>query len=250
MKLTGKIVLITGAARRIGREIALTLARRGAQIIIHYNRSYKEAVSLEREIRQLGTNAWMMAEDFSAKKGRIVPAIERFVKRIYQRVPRIDVLVNNAAIYYPTPFGKIREKDWDELMDVNLKTPFFLAQAIGSKMFKQKSGKIVNLADWTGLRPSPDYLPYCISKAGLIAATYGLAKSLAPYVQAAGIAPGPILPAQGMGKRQTKQAVARRTLLQRFGSSSDIAQTVRYFIEDTDFVTGALLPVEGGALWI
>lgn len=249
MKLTGKIVLITGAARRIGREIALTLARRGAQILIHYSQSYKEALSLQREIREMGTKGWLVSADFSPPKGEILPAIQRFLKHAYRLVPRIDILVNNAAIYYPTPLGKISEKDWDQLMTVNLKAPFFLAQEIGVRMLKQKYGKIVNLADWTGLRPSARYLPYCISKAGLIAATYGLAKGLAPYVQVAGIAPGPILPARGMGGKERKQT-ARSTLLRRFGSPRDIAETVRFFVEDTDFMTGALLPVEGGALWV
>ncbi len=247
MKLAGKTALVTGAARRIGREIALTLARRGATILIHYHRSRREALGLQAEIKALGSDAMLFCADFSLTAKPLTPRLRKFVNEIDRKAGRVDILVNNASIFYPTPFGKISEKDWDDFLAVNLKAPFLLSQEIGTRMLKQKSGKIVNLTDWTGLKPSERYLPYCISKAGLIAATTGLARVLAPHVQVASVAPGPILPPPGMSKKGMR-AVAKSTLLGRFGHPKDIAETVRYFIEDTDFVTGAFLPVEGGAL--
>ena len=247
MKLRGKTVLITGAARRIGREIALTLAKRGASIVVHYHRSRADALRLQKEIRAQGGEALLVPADFSFSKKALGLRIRRFVGEVTRKAGRIDVLVNNASIFYPTPFGKISEKNWDDFLTVNLKAPFLLSQEIGMRMLRQKSGKIVNLVDGMGLKPAKHYLAYGISKAGLIAATIGLARVLAPYVQVAGIAPGPILPPAGM-KPKDMRKVAAHTLLKRFGHPRDIAQTVRYFIEDTDFVTGAFLPVDGGAL--
>ena len=244
MQLRGKTVLITGAARRIGRQIAKTLARRGTTLILHYHRSIKEAQSLCRELSGLGGKILLIPADFSP--GSLSKKVNAFVRRVYREAGHVDVLINNAAVFYPTPFGKISEKDWDNFMAVNLKAPFFLSQAIGQRMFKQKSGKIINLVDWSGERPYTQYLPYCISKAGLIAATKGLAKVLAPHVQVMGIAPGPILPAEFASKKDQKKA-AEKSLLKRYGRPEDIAAAVRFLIEDTDFITGAVIPVEGGA---
>lgn len=238
--------MITGAAVRIGREIALTLASRGASIVIHYHDSAKPARQLAQEIEMLGARAFLISADFSHRVGALVPSLQEFVRNVERAAGKIDVLINNAAIFYPTPFGKIVEKDWDAFLTTNLKAPFFIAQEFGKKMAARKSGKIVNLVDWTALRPAANYLPYAISKAGLWAATTGLAKALAPHVQVAGIAPGPILPAKGSSAKEQKQ-VASKTLLKRFGHPREIAQAIRFFIEDTDFVTGAMIPVEGGA---
>jgi pteridine reductase len=245
MQLRGKTVLITGAARRVGRQIAKTLAKRGALLVIHYHRSKKEALNVQEELANLGAEVFLVQADFSAKN--TAKTVENFVRDVYKAVPRVDVLVNNAAIFYPTPFGKISEKDWDNFMTVNLKAPFFLSQAVGLRMLKQKSGKIINLLDWVGERPYADFLPYSISKAGLIAATKGLAKALAPHIQVAGVAPGPVLPAVGgMSKKAMKKA-AERPLLKRFGSPEDIAAAVQFLIEGTDFITGSMISVEGGA---
>lgn len=247
MQLKGKVVLITGAARRIGRFIALCLAKRGAVIAAHYSTSHREAQQLKAEVERLGGEIHLFRADFSLPARRpVVPSIQTFVKKIYAECGRIDVLINNASIFYPAPFGKISEKDWDSFLAVNLKAPFFLAQEIGKRMLAQKSGKIINLVDWTGERPYPDFLPYAISKAGLIAATKGLAKALAPHVQVAGIAPGPILPAEKISAARRKKAVAH-SLLKRYGNPEDIAQTVRFLIEGTDFITGSILTVDGGA---
>ena len=245
MDLQGKNVLITGAAKRIGREIALTLAARGACILAHYRRSRKEAETLRKEIEQNGGQALLFQADFSGNF--LETKIRRFVNEIYKKAGRVDVLINNASLFYPAPLGKIKEKDWDELLTANLKAPFFLSQEIGMRMMKQKSGKIINLLDWTAERPYENYLPYCISKGGLLTATRGLAKALAPHVQVLGISPGPVLPPAGI-KQGVKNKAVQKTLLKRFGHPRDIAETVRFFIEGTDFITGACLPVDGGAM--
>lgn len=246
MKLQGRTALVTGAGRRIGRAISLELARGGANIIIHYRSARHEAESLKRMVESLRCKATLVKKDFSSPTSNILPQIKSFVKSIYQTAPRIDILVNNASVFYPTPFGKISEKDWEEMMTVNLKVPFFLSQEIGKRMAAGGGGKIINLADWVGERPAVNFIPYAISKAGLIAATRGLARALAPKVQVTAMAPGPILPAEGMPAKYHKAAV-KRTLLKRFGDPADIANAVRFLIEGSDYVTGSVLTVDGGA---
>ena len=147
MKLHGKVVLITGAARRIGRSMALHLAGRGAVIAIHYRTAEHKARQLKSEIEKGGGEAHLFRADFSFSGRPLFPAISKFLKEVYTAVSRVDVLVNNAAVFYPTPFGKITDKNWDDFLTVNLKAPFFLSQEIGKRMFAQKSGKIINLVD-------------------------------------------------------------------------------------------------------
>ncbi|MBI3313746.1 MAG: SDR family oxidoreductase [Candidatus Omnitrophica bacterium] len=247
MKLAGKIALITGAGQRIGREIARTLASEGAAIVIHYLQSRREAESLRDEIEALGSQTYLVPADFNPKKKSLVSTIQKFVREVYKKAGRVDILVNNASNFYPTQFGKISEKDWDDFHAVNLKAPFFLAQEIGKHMLKQKSGKIINIADWAALRPSPRFLPYMIAKGGLITATQGLAKVLAPHVQVNAILPGPILPPAGGMSSAAKKTAADKTLLKRFGTPKDIASAVE-FLATSEYITGALIPVEGGAL--
>lgn len=247
MKLAGKTVLITGAAKRLGREIALELAKRGANILIHYNRSEKDGRDLQRKILSLRVKAHLVQADFSHQgKAPLQKRIQRFVKDVFSRVKRVDVLINNASIFYPTPFEEVTEKDWDEFLTVNLKVPFFLSQKFGLRMMEQKSGKIIQLVDWVGERPTKRFLPYAISKAGLVAATKGLAKNLAPYIQVIGVAPGPILPVVNATPKE-RQAASERSLLKRYGHPQDIAKTIRFLIEDTDFITGTIVNVDGGA---
>ena len=242
MKLSGKNILVTGAAKRIGRTIALTLAAQGADILIHYHGSQKEAQSLKMEIESLGSRAFLCRFDFGKSQVGLQKKTSQFVKKLPAPV---DMLVNNAAIYYSTPFGKITDQAWDDFLTVNLKSPFFLTQEIGAQMVKRRRGKIVNLVDIAGENPFQNYLPYSISKAGLIAATKGLAKELAPYVQVNGVAPGPILePVQGLSSGARKK-IAGATLLKRFGRAQDIADAVQFFLE-ADYVTGQVLAVDGG----
>ncbi len=242
MELANKNILITGAAKRLGREIALTLSACGASILIHYRSSIKDARSLQKEIKNLGGKSWLCPFDFGDSRSGFQKRIRGFVKKL--PVP-VDILINNAAIYYPTPFRKITDSNWGDFLTTNLKSPVFLAQEIGLQMLKRRCGKIINIVDVAGDNPFRNYLPYSISKAGLISATKGLAKELAPNVLVNAVAPGPILePPQGLSA-QLRKKITEATLLRRFGKPNDIAHAVKYLLE-ADFITGQTLVVDGG----
>jgi NAD(P)-dependent dehydrogenase (short-subunit alcohol dehydrogenase family) len=242
MELQGKTALVTGGAKRIGRAIALSLAEEGMDLILHYRNSHKEARQTKEEAEREGVKVCLIQADLNRSSG-----VNRLIREAYRLSPRIDLLINNASVFYKTPLGRVREKDWEELINVNLKAPFFLAQTIGLGMFRKKQGKIINLIDWTAFRPRRHYLPYCVSKAALVALTQGLAKELAPHVQVNGIAPGPILPAQGSTPAENRRVILR-TPLGRLGRAEDIVEAVRFLAKATDFVTGTILPVDGGNL--
>jgi len=246
MNLKGKNVLITGGAKRIGREIALAAAQKGANVLLHYSASEREAGALCRKIESLGVKAGFLACDFAQHGGAgLAGHVQKLFRTAEKSFGPIHVLINNASLYYPTAFGSVTEKAWDELMAVNLKAPFFLAQEAGRKMVKRRQGKIINLADWALARPRRGFLPYTASKAGLVSMTLSLAVDLAPHVQVNAVAPGPILPAFG-ATPSTNAKVIQQTLLKRFGKPSDIARAVLFLIA-SDFVTGTVLPVDGGA---
>ncbi|MCB9799481.1 MAG: SDR family oxidoreductase [Candidatus Omnitrophica bacterium] len=253
MQLEGKTALITGAAKRIGRQIALDLASAGMNIIVHYHRSQKEAHTLKEEIEACGVEAYLIRADLN-----VMPTskVGRFVRELFKKIDasgyHADVLVNNASIYEPASLSETDDRAWDRVMTLNLKVPFFLAREASIRMLKRHrdkkkpAGKIINLTDWQAFRQQPRYLAYVISKAALISATEGLAKALAPAIQVNSIAPGPILPPPGKTAGQAQEAV-RKTVLKRFGSPRDISNAVTFLIEN-DFITGATLPIEGGAL--
>jgi pteridine reductase len=169
------------------------------------------------------------------------------VGRVVETFGRIDILVNNAAVFPRTPWAALDEAAWDGVIDTNLKGSFLVAKAAGDRMKAQGSGKIVNIADWAGERPYRDYLPYCISKAGVIALTKALALELAPDVQVNAVAPGPVMLPDDMSA-QERAAVVAATPLRRIGSPDDIANAVLFLLEGSDFITGAVLPVDGGRL--
>jgi NAD(P)-dependent dehydrogenase (short-subunit alcohol dehydrogenase family) len=158
---------------------------------------------------------------------------------------RLDVLVNNAALFYKTPFGEISEKDWDTFHTLNLKSAFFMAQSASRYMLKHKSGKIINIGDSSADSPFPAYLPYSISKAGIVAMTKGLAKALAPHIQVNCVNPGPVMIPEGYSE-EDRQSAIQKTLLKREGSGKDIAKTIRFLLEGSDYITGAIIPVDGG----
>jgi len=242
MEIQGKTALITGAAKRIGRTVALALAEEGMNLLLHYHRSEREARQTQKEAERRGVRVDLLKANFSRFSD-----VQKLIRNAIRKSPRISVLINNASIFYRTPLGRVREKDWDSFFDVNLKAPFFLAEAVGRRMAGQGEGKIINLIDWTAFHPHPDYLPYAASKAGLVALTQGLARALAPRVQVNGIAPGPVLPARG-AKPNDNRKIIQRTPLKRFGDPRDIAEAVRFLVQSTDFVTGAVIPVDGGNL--
>ncbi len=235
-----KVVIISGAAVRLGRAIALELAQAGMHLFCHYHKSEQAARSLKEEVERNGGSIRLFQGNLS--ETGIIEQLSDEALRVYGR---IDYLVNNAAIFYKTPFGTVTEAQWDEFMAVNLKQTFFLSQKTGQIMLKQKRGKIVNIGDAGAEAVFPAYLPYSVSKAGVVALTKGLAKALAPYVQVNCVNPGPVLmPAQMLQKE--KEFAIEQTLLKREGSAGDVAKTVRFLLEQSDYITGAVLPVDGG----
>jgi pteridine reductase len=242
MDLTNRVALVTGGAKRVGRCIALTLARSGAHVAFTYHTSRRDAEQLVRELTALGGKSLAVKAD----TGRAADA-KAAVRAVVKTFGRIDVLVNNAAVYPRTPWAMLDEKTWDGVMATNLKGPFLFAKAAGDRMKAQGAGKIINIADWAGERPYRNYLPYCVSKAGVIAMTRALALELAPSVQVNAVAPGPVLLPEGSSAAFTK-AVMAATPLRRIGSPQDVANAVLFLIEGSDFITGALLPVDGGRL--
>jgi NAD(P)-dependent dehydrogenase (short-subunit alcohol dehydrogenase family) len=243
MNLKGKTALVTGAAKRVGREIALGLARRGANIIVHYNSSAQDARRTVAEIKALGVDALAVKADQSKAR-----QVQIAVARALQHFHRIDVLIASAAVYKKTPFDTLTEADWDMHLDANLKGPFLFALEVGRHMKKRKlAGKIVLFADWAAIRPYADYLPYCVSKAGVICLTRSLAKALGPKVQVNAIAPGPILLPPDFTAAETR-AVIDATVVKRLGSPQDIVNSVLFLIEGSDFITGHTLLVDGGRL--
>ncbi|MDP7035146.1 MAG: SDR family oxidoreductase [Planctomycetota bacterium] len=240
MKLNGRRILITGAARRIGREIALLLGQHKTQIIVHYNRSEREAEQVVQDLRNAGSEATSIQADLSISREVI-----RLGDESLKLWGGIDILVNNASVYYVTPLQTATESQWNEMIDINLKAPFLLAQKIGLQMKANGLGRIINISDWAAKRPHEGYTPYCISKAGLVALTQALARELAPEVLVNTVAPGPILPPEDMTHQQLTQVIDQ-TPLARTGEPSDIARAVLYLVRDADFVTGIYLPVDGG----
>jgi NAD(P)-dependent dehydrogenase (short-subunit alcohol dehydrogenase family) len=163
-----------------------------------------------------------------------------------QHFGRIDILINNAAAYFKTPLLNATEEDWDRLIDVNLKAPFFCAKLAAGYMKEQGSGQIINISDVAAYNPWVDYLPYCISKAGVATLTRGLAKELAPEIQVNAVAPGTVLMSEDASEDYTS-AIRERTLLKRIGQPRDIANTILFLLEGSDYITGAVIPVDGGS---
>jgi len=239
MELEGKVALVTGAAKRLGRSLALALAERGAELAVHYHASEREAHELLAQLKRAGGKPVAVPGDISRAAD-----VERIVEAAMQAFGRIEILVNSAAIFYRTPFATLTEADWDRVLGVNLKGPFLLCRRVGEIMLRQGRGKILNLADIGGMKVWAEYLPYSVSKAGLIALTQGLAKALAPAVQVNAIAPGTVLLPEDTPPEERDRAI-RRIPLARLGSPEDIVRAALYLLE-SDFVTGEVLSVDGG----
>lgn len=243
LNLKGKNCLVTGAAKRVAREIAFALADRGANIAVHYNSSAAAARQVVREIQARGVDAIAVKAD-----QRNARQVRQAVTQAIRRFGTLDCLINSAAVYEKTPFATLTEADWDFHLDANLKGPFLFALEVGRHMRRNRvRGKIINFADWAAYRPYRDYLPYCVSKAGVICLTQALAKELAPLVNVNAIGPGPVLLPPDFSEAD-RRAVIKSTVLKRLGSPQDIVNAVLYLLEGGDFVTGHTLIVDGGRL--
>lgn len=237
-KLAGRVALVTGAGKRLGRAVALRLAAEGADVAVHYGKSATEAREVVAEIEKRGRRA----AAFSAELTN-VPAIQKLVADVATHFGRLDILVNCAANFLQTKFGETSEATWDASLDTNLKAPFFCAQAAAPHLAKSGRGVIVNFADIGGLLGWREFLPHSVSKAGVILLTRILAKELAPKVRVNAIAPGTItMPGD---PPEWQRDFIRRAPLQRTGTPEDIADAVMFLI-GAEFVTGHVLVVDGG----
>ncbi len=240
MELRGKIALVTGGARRLGRVIALELAGHGASIALHHHRSYEAAGETAAEIRARGVEVATIAADLSD------PAeIEVLASGAVERFGGVDLLVNSAAIYFRTPLGEVTAADWDRLHALNLRAPFLLTQAL-APVLRKRGGRVVMITDIGGERPWPGYLPYGASKAGLIYLTRGLARALAPEVLVNAVSPGTVLPPESASAEDI-EAEVKRTALKRLPTPEDVARAVA-FLCAADAITGQVLAVESGKL--
>jgi pteridine reductase len=242
---TPKVALITGAARRIGAEIARTLHAAGMNIIIHYNASEEEAVECCNQLnKQREKSAVSLRGDLLLPESEI--SLMQQAVAVWQR---LDVLVNNASRYYRTKFGRVTEYSWDDLMNCNLKAPFFYTQEAAPHL-AATSGSIINITDIRAERPFHDYSVYSISKSGLSMMTKVLAKELAPLVRVNAIAPGPILWPEGENalSDQEKEKIIESTLLLRPGEPRDIAKAALFLASDANYTTGQTLYVDGGRM--
>ena len=239
-KLSGRTALVTGAAKRLGADIARALHAEGMNLLLHYNRSEAEAQALAQELNGVRADSAAVAQADLAN----IQGLDSLVKAALQW-QGLDVLINNASVFRPTPVGSVGEDDWDEIMASNLKAPFFLAQAAAVHL-KKNHGCIVNMLDIHARRPLKEHTLYSTAKAGLAMLTLSLARELGPEVRVNGVAPGPILwPEAGMDAA-AKKAILEATALKRKGSPEDIAGAVLYLVRDAEYVTGQILAVDGG----
>lgn len=239
MDIAGKVALITGSSKRIGRETAVELARRGARIAVHYRSDEAGAKETARLVREAGSDA----EIFHAELTDDAQVRAMFAE-LERRFGGLDILVNNASVFDAGVFSESSPVLWDSQMNSNAKAPFFVAQRAAELMARRGQGKIVNLVDSAGEIVWPGYFAYSVSKAALIAVNRGLAKALAPLVQVNGIAPGPVLFPEYYTQDQKHLAV-ERTLLKRPGTARDIVNAVVFLVEN-DYITGEILHVDGG----
>jgi NAD(P)-dependent dehydrogenase (short-subunit alcohol dehydrogenase family) len=237
LPLSGRVALVTGSAKRLGRAVALRLAEQGADIVIHYRASGVEALSAVAEIEKLGCRAVAIGADLN-----VVSEIRRLFDETTKHFGRLDILVNSAANFLPASVISTTEEMWDASIDANLKAPFFCAQA-AAPLLKHTKGTIINFADTGGLLGWPGYIPHSVSKAGVVMLTKVLAKALAPEVRVNAIAPGTITMPGDPPEWQSdfiKLAPLRRT-----GTPSDITDAVVFLVQ-SNFMTGQILVVDGG----
>lgn len=241
LDLGGKVALVTGGARRVGRAISEALASDGARVAIHYNASEREARELAEELAGRGCPepAIFRADLRDPAQAEALPG------RVVERFGRLDILINSAAVMLRQPFGTVTAEMWDSVLDLNLRAYFLVAQAAATSL-RRVGGKIVNISDVAAYEPWPAYLPHSISKAGVEMLTKGLARVLAPEVTVNAVAPGPVLPAEGSSTDELERLV-RTVPLGRLGDPGDVTDAIRFFLS-CDFVTGTTVVVDGGQL--
>jgi pteridine reductase len=241
--LAGKVVLVTGGARRVGAAISRRLHAAGARVSVHYRSSQTEAHALHAELAGRRPASSILIQGDLLKRG--CPAA--LVQETVAAFGRLDAVVNNASSFFPTPLGEITEQSWDDLVGTNLKAPLFLAQAAAPELRRQR-GAIVNIVDIHAEFPMKSYVVYTAAKAGLAALTRSLARELGPEVRVNGVAPGTILWPDDDAWRDelARQRILNHTALKRMGEPDDIAKAVEFLLVAAPYVTGQVLAVDGG----
>lgn len=241
--MQGKVVLVTGGAKRVGAAICRRLHAAGATLAIHYRSSAQQALALQEELdaQRPGSAVAFQAELLD------MAALPQLVSAVTQRFGRLDALVNNASSFYATPLTDIDEHQWTDLLGTNLKAPLFLAQAAADEL-RRRHGAIVNIVDIHAERPMQGHLLYSVAKAGLVALTKGLAQEMAPQVRVNAVAPGVIVWPEGeeWEDDERRRKIVAHTLLKREGEPDDIALTVRFLLNDSPYITGQVIAVDGG----
>lgn len=241
--MQGKVILVTGGAKRVGAAICRRLQAAGASVAIHYRGSEQEARALQDELNALRPDSAAVFQadllDLSALPQLVHTAIKKF--------GRLDALVNNASSFYATALADIGEQQWHDLLGTNLKAPLFLAQAAADEL-RRRHGCIVNIADIHAERPMHGHLLYSVAKAGLAALTRGLAQEMAPQVRVNAVAPGVIVwpESEAWTDEEQRRKIVAHTLLKREGEPDDIARTVAFLIQDAPYITGQIISVDGG----
>jgi NAD(P)-dependent dehydrogenase (short-subunit alcohol dehydrogenase family) len=238
--LEGQVAVITGAAKRVGRDIALRLAADGADVVVNYLASKPEADGVAREIEAMGRRALAFQADVTQRQD-----VEKLFTAVEATFRRLDILVNNSGMFFGDKFEELTEEQWDQIMNVNLKSQFLCAQSAVPLMRRQGRGRIINISSLGGFLAWPAYTHYCVSKAGVIMLTKCLARALGPEILVNSVAPGTI---QFPGEEPDEDYI-KRVPLHRVGTGQDIAGAVAYLVT-ADFVTGQIIAVDGGRLLV
>lgn len=252
LRLDERLVLISGAAKRVGRALAIAAARAGAHVALHYGQSRSAAEQTADEIRALGRRA----ETFQADLAKPAQVADLF-QQVQARLGIVHALINNASIFTPLDWQQTTLADWEQHLRVNLTAPFLLTQAFARALPPQENGRVLNLLDWRALRPGADHLPYTISKAGLAALTRSLAVALAPRIQVNGLALGAILPPNEGGSVEALESakaippdkleeVIRPAPARRWAELAEVEQAALFLLAGPTYVTGEILHLDGG----
>jgi pteridine reductase len=239
--LAGRCALITGAAKRLGAAIARALHAEGANVVIHYHGSEAQAHELASSLNSERAGSASLIQRDLLHTAKLPDLVAHAVATF----GALDILVNNASTFYPTPIGSVTLAQWEDLFGTNLKAPLFLAQAAAPQL-RERQGLIVNMVDIHAQRPLPEHPLYCAAKAGLVMLTRSLARELGPEVRVNGIAPGPVLWPETGADESLKKEIIGKTALKRMGSPADIARAVVFLAKDAPYVTGQILAIDGG----
>ncbi|HNR01008.1 MAG TPA: SDR family oxidoreductase [Anaerolineaceae bacterium] len=237
MKLSGKTILITGAARRLGKALALACAQEGADLLLHYNSSSSEVDELSRQIGSLGCKTWQVKADLG-DPDQVETLIETAAS-----IPNFYALVNNASIFKSMGFLDTSLPDWNEHLRINLTAPFLLTQSFARSYTLAETGRVLNLVDWRALRPGRDHFPYTISKAGLVALTQSTALQLAPRINVNAIALGAILPPVGESEDPN---LVKNVPQKRWAELDEFTRTAIFLLEGPEYITGEVIHLDGG----